>query len=263
MSFACLLLLFQVYLKYPEVSLTLPIYIGNVAVDPTLPSSSRPVPPMPAPRNNPTPAPSPAAAPAETALPSLPPKPAPKPRPRSCYAVSPSAPPADLYPELPGVANDNGENTRSPQIESGSQAAVSPNAFSYAPGLSFRKRQNGLSALPLSSSSSPQDTNRNQMSSSASLPPNYRSSAYPPGMGKSFHWNIWKVVCLLVLWCDSVCGSRHIKSHCETRLSFAFLYLKCRISIIIIFHWSFNVTWWLIWFEFFFFFDRTSTFLWR
>ncbi|XP_039514140.1 arrestin domain-containing protein 1a isoform X2 [Pimephales promelas] len=189
----------QVYLKYPEVSLTLPIYIGNVAVDPTLPSSSRSISPMPAPRNNPAsapdpasgpdPAPSPAAAPAETALPSLPPrttpKPAPKPRPRSCYVVSPSAPPADLYPKLPGVANYNGELTKSPQLESGSQAAVSPNAFSYAPGLSFRQRQNGLSALPLSSSSSPQDTNRNQMSSSASLPPNYSSSAYPHGMGIS------------------------------------------------------------------------------
>ncbi|KAK7164514.1 hypothetical protein R3I94_003040 [Phoxinus phoxinus] len=173
----------QVYLKYPEVSLTLPIYIGNVAVDPTLPSSSRTVPPMPAPRNNPTPAPSPAAAPAETALTSLPPrttpKPAPKPRPRSCYVASPSAPPADLYPELSGVAFYNGELTKSPQTESGSQAAVSPNAFSYAPGLSFRHRQNGISALPSSSSSSPQDTNMNQMSSSASLPPNYKSSAYP------------------------------------------------------------------------------------
>lgn len=178
-------------MKYPDVSLTLPIYIGNIAVDPTLPSSSQPVPPMPAPRNNPTTGPSPAAAPAETALPSLPPrttpKPAPKPRPRSCYVASPSAPPADLYPELPGVANYNWEMTKSPQIESGSQAAVSPNAFSYAPGLSFRQRQNGLSSLPLSSSSSPQDTDRNQMSSSASLPPNYTSSAYPHGMGKSLH----------------------------------------------------------------------------
>lgn len=191
---------FQVYLKYPEVSLTLPIYIGNTAVDPTRPSSSRSVQPMPAPRNNPTPspssasapAPSPAAAPTESAAPSLPPrtppKPAPKPRPRSAYA-SPSAPPADLYPELPGVANYNGEMAKSPQHESGSQAAVSPNAFSYAPGLSFRQKQNsnGPSALPLSSSSRPQDTNGNQMSSSASLPPNYRSSEYPHGMGKSFH----------------------------------------------------------------------------
>lgn len=191
-------LLFQVYLKYPDVSLTLPIYIGNVAVDPTLASSSQTVPPMPAPRNNSTPAPSPAAAPAaapsaapaaaptETALPPRrTPKPAPKPRPRSCYVVSPSAPP--LYPELPGVANYNREMTKSPQIESGSQPGVSPNAFSYAPGLSFRHRQNGLSALPLSLSSSPQDSDRNQMPSSATLPPNYTSSAYPHGMGKSLH----------------------------------------------------------------------------
>lgn len=194
---------FQVYLKYPEVSLTLPIYIGDVAVDPTRPSSSRSVPPMPAPRNNPTPASAPApapspppaaaaAAPAESAPSSLPPrttpKPAPKPRPRSCY-VSPSAPPADLYPDLPSVASYNGEMVKSPQHDSGSQAGVSPNAFSYAPGLSFRQKQNsnGPSALPSDSSPRPQDTNGNRMSSSASLPPNYRSSEYPHGMGKSFH----------------------------------------------------------------------------
>ncbi|XP_016106989.1 arrestin domain-containing protein 1-like isoform X2 [Sinocyclocheilus grahami] len=175
----------QVYLKYPEVSLTLPIYIGSIAVDPTRPSASRSVPPMPAPRNNPTPAPAPspaAAAPAECGPPSLPPrttpKPAPKPRPRSTYASLNVLPP-DLYPELPGVANYNGEMPKSPQHESGSQAPVSPNAFSYAPGLSFRQKQssNGPSAPPFTSSTSPQD--RNAMSSSLSLPPNYRSSPYP------------------------------------------------------------------------------------
>uniref|UniRef100_A0A671NTN4 Arrestin domain-containing protein 1-like n=1 Tax=Sinocyclocheilus anshuiensis TaxID=1608454 RepID=A0A671NTN4_9TELE len=138
----------QVCLKYPEASLTLPIYIGSIAVDPTLPSPSRAVPPMPAPRNNPTPAPGP----------------------------SPVAAPAE---SLPGVANYNGEMPKSPLHESSSQAPVSPNAFSYAPGLSFRQRQSSLgpSAPPFSSSTSPEDTN--QMSSSASLPPNYRSSAYP------------------------------------------------------------------------------------
>ncbi|XP_016369770.1 arrestin domain-containing protein 1a [Sinocyclocheilus rhinocerous] len=181
----------QVYLKYPEVSLTLPIYIGSIAVDPTRPSPSRPFPPMPAPRNTPPPAPVPApapapspvaAAPAESAPPSLPPrttpKPAPKPRPRSTYASLNVLPP-DLYPELPGVANYNGEMPKSPQHESGSQAPVSPNAFSYAPGLSFRQKQssNGPSAPPFTSSTSPQD--RNAMSSSSSLPPNYRSSPYP------------------------------------------------------------------------------------
>ncbi|KAL0193473.1 hypothetical protein M9458_011769, partial [Cirrhinus mrigala] len=179
-----------VYLKYPEVSLTLPIYIGSTAVDLTRPLPSRAVPPMPTPRNNPTPAldpapapspaaastpaaaPSPAATPVESASPSLPPrpapKPAPKPRPRSTYA-SPSAPPADLYPELPDLASYNGEMPKRAQHESGSQAPVSPNAFSYAPGLSFRQRQSssGPSAPPVG------------MSSSASLPPNYRSSAYP------------------------------------------------------------------------------------
>uniref|UniRef100_A0A9R1SJL7 Arrestin domain containing 1a n=2 Tax=Cyprinus carpio TaxID=7962 RepID=A0A9R1SJL7_CYPCA len=168
----------QVYLKYPEVSVTLPIYIGSIAVDPTRPSPSRQVPPMPAARNNPTPAASPAAAPTESAPSSLPPrttpKPGPKPRPRSSYASLMHPP--DLYPELPGAANYNGEMPKSPQHESGSQTPVSPNAFSYAPGLSFRQKQssNGPSAPPFTSSTSPQDRR-----SSASLPPNYRSSPYP------------------------------------------------------------------------------------
>ncbi|KAK2912106.1 hypothetical protein Q8A67_004239 [Cirrhinus molitorella] len=174
----------QVYLKYPEVSLTLPIYIGSTAVDPTRPSPSRGAPPMPTPRNatpapDPDPAPSPAATPVQSASPSLPPrpapKPAPKPRPRSAYA-SPSAPPADLYPELPDVASYNGEMPKRAQPDSASQAPVSPNAFSYAPGLSFRQRQSssGPSAPPAG------------MSSSASLPPDYRSSAYPPEAPPSY-----------------------------------------------------------------------------
>ncbi|XP_073696005.1 arrestin domain-containing protein 1a [Garra rufa] len=185
----------QVYLKYPEVSLTLPIYIGSTAVDLTWPSHSPGVPPMPTPRNNPTPAPasasasapapasapspSPAATTVDSASPSLPPrpapKPAPKPRPRST-CMFPSAPPADLYPELPDVASYNGEMPKRAQRESGSQAPVSPNAFSYAPGLSFRQRQSSSdpSAPPVG------------MSSSASLPPNYRSSAYPPEAPPSY-----------------------------------------------------------------------------
>ncbi|XP_051517965.1 arrestin domain-containing protein 1-like [Myxocyprinus asiaticus] len=172
----------QVSLKYPEVSLTLPIYIGGIAVDPTRPSPSRPVPPTPAPRSNPASAPSPSAAPSDStplSLPSCPnPKAAPKPRPRSIYA-SPSAPPADLYPELSGADNCIGEMTKSSLQESGSQA-VSPNAFSYAPGLSFRQSQNSnhASGPPFSSPTTPQD--RSLLASSPmSMPPNYRSSAYP------------------------------------------------------------------------------------
>ncbi|XP_005171840.2 arrestin domain-containing protein 1a isoform X2 [Danio rerio] len=168
----------QVYLKYPEVALTLPICIGSVALDPSQPSHSQTVAPMPAPRI--TPAPSPSAPESEASnLPPRPaPKPAPKPRPRSTHA-SPSAPPVDLYPQLPSVSNYNGEMLKSPHQEPGSQGPVSPNAFSYAPGLSFRQRQSssGPSAPPLSLSSSSQD--RNQMPSSASVPPSYRSSAYP------------------------------------------------------------------------------------
>lgn len=181
-------LLFQVYLKYPEVALTLPICIGSVALDPTELSLSRTVAPMPAPRI--TPAPSPSAPESET--PNLPPrpapKPAPKPRPRSTHAF-PSAPPADLYPQLPSVSSYNGEMLKSPQQEPGSQGPVSPNAFSYAPGLSFKQRRGstGPSAPPPCSSSSSQD--RNQTPSSASVPPSYGSSAYPQGVTQSLHLN--------------------------------------------------------------------------
>ncbi|XP_051975578.1 arrestin domain-containing protein 1-like [Xyrauchen texanus] len=190
----------QVSLKYPEVSLTLPIYIGNIAVDPTRPAPSRPVPPTPAPRSNstsaptPSPAPSPTVAPSDSTPPRLPPrskpKAAPKPRPRSSYA-SPSAPPADLYPELPGAVNYNGEMEKSPLQESGSQA-VSPNAFSYTPGLGFRQSQNSnhASAPPFFSPTTLQDRSLSA-STPMSMIPNYGSSTYPheppPSYEDSFH----------------------------------------------------------------------------
>lgn len=179
----------QVYLKYPEVSLTLPIYIGSVAVDPTRACTSRPVPPTPVPRSGsnpapdpiptpapapaPTPAPSPAAATTDSAPPSLPPRtnPKPRPRPRSSY-MPPSAPPAELYPHLPSTAEYNMKTPKSPG--SGHQTAVSPNAFSYAPGLSFRQGQN--------SNNTSQNRERSQTLSASSpmiQPPDYRTSPYP------------------------------------------------------------------------------------
>ncbi|XP_065106310.1 arrestin domain-containing protein 1a [Paramisgurnus dabryanus] len=181
----------QVYLKYPEVSLTLPIYIGNIAVDPTLARPSRSVPPKPVPRSNNAPAPSPTPTPVTTdsAAPSLPPRtnPKPKPRPRSSY-VPPTAPPAELYPQLPGAADYNLEIPRTPQPQSG-QTAVSPNAFSYAPGLSFGQSQNASNA-----SVAPQNRERSQtLSASSTLiqPPDYRSSPYPqeppPAYEESFN----------------------------------------------------------------------------
>lgn len=179
----CTFVFFQVYLKYPEVSLTLPISIGSIAVDPTLPRPSRSVPPKPIPRTNTAPAlaPSPTPATTDSTPPSLPPRtnPKPKPRPRSAY-VPPSAPPAELYPQLPGAADYNMEIPRSPQVESG-QTAVSPNAFSYAPGLSFRLSQNANNA----SAAPPQNRERSQTLSASSTtiqPPDYRSSPYPHGI---------------------------------------------------------------------------------
>ncbi|KAA0717052.1 Arrestin domain-containing protein 1 [Triplophysa tibetana] len=163
----------QVSLKYPEVSLTLPIYIGSVAVDPTRACPSRAIPPMPVPRSGSTPATSPAAATTDSAPPILPPRtnPKPKPRPRSTY-LPPSAPPAELYPQLSNTTEYNMEIPKSP--DSGHQTAVSPNAFSYAPGLSFRQAQN--------SNNTSQNRERSQTlstSSPAIQPPDYRTSPYP------------------------------------------------------------------------------------
>lgn len=183
LNLICMFVIFQVYLKYPEVSLILPINIGSVAVDPTRACPSRPVPPTPVPRSgsNPTPAPapSPAASTTDSVPPSLPPhtNPKPKPRPRSSY-VPPSAPAAELYPQLPNTTEYNMEIPKSP--ESGHQTAVSPNAFSYAPGLSFGQGQN--------SHNTSQNRERSRtLSASCSMihPPNYRTSLYPHGISNT------------------------------------------------------------------------------
>ncbi|TRY93174.1 hypothetical protein DNTS_012860 [Danionella cerebrum] len=182
----------QVYLKYPEVSLTLPIYIGSIALDPSRPPTSQTLPPTPAPRNNSTsaPTPSPAADPtAESEPPNLPPritpKPAPKPRPRSSYA-SPSAPPVDLYPELPDLASYSGEMSKKTPQEFSPHGPVSPNAFSYAPGLSFRQRQSSSGPSAPAPSSSSSSSERNNRASSGSLPPSYGNSAFPHELPPSY-----------------------------------------------------------------------------
>ncbi|KAL2092230.1 hypothetical protein ACEWY4_012028 [Coilia grayii] len=175
----------QVSLKSPEVSLTLPIFIGNIPVDPTRCTPSRPVPPVP--RSTP-----PTAAKA-------PPKPAPRPRPRSCYA-SPSAPPAELVAAPPEVGTPQAEelptksHTQQQQQQwPGSQAGVSPRGFSYAPGLLFpsQQRPNGVehhaSSPPVFSVSTgstiPFHTEHNSTPVPTAcpliLPPSYGPSAYP------------------------------------------------------------------------------------
>ncbi|XP_029108741.1 arrestin domain-containing protein 1b isoform X2 [Scleropages formosus] len=114
----------QVSLKSPDVVVTLPIYIGNIAVNVT---PSRPVPPTPAPR--------------------LPPRPASHLGPTSSPGgLTPSAPPAEdeLEEEVGAgglVSEEIPTKSHSQQDASGRQPSVSPSAFSYAPGLTFSQNQ--------------------------------------------------------------------------------------------------------------------------
>ncbi|XP_022523243.2 arrestin domain-containing protein 1a [Astyanax mexicanus] len=187
----------QVSLKYPEMLLTLPIHIGNTAVDPSrqLPPRPRPTPraapSSPAPGSPKKPATS---RPASTSTPPQPgPKPAPRPRPRSAY-VTPSAPPPE--PDTLDAGGRQSEEiptkVHSQQQGGGSEAAVSPNAFSYAPGLSFPQSQrtnssNANPSAPLfcvsTGATIPFFTEGNAAPVPTTchlvLPPDYRSSSYP------------------------------------------------------------------------------------
>ncbi|XP_027018754.1 arrestin domain-containing protein 1a [Tachysurus fulvidraco] len=182
----------QVSLKYPEMLMTLPIHIGNVAVDPSL----RPPPPPKAdkaPKTAPTPAPRtnpasptslnpPAATSPPSASPNLRPRPAPRPRPRS-MCVTPTAPPAE--PDMMGAGNRQSEEIPT-KVHSQQQGPMSPSAFSYAPGLVFPQNNINPSAphfslstgatIPFFSEGSgpPVPT-----SCPFILPPDYRSSAHP------------------------------------------------------------------------------------
>uniref|UniRef100_A0A8B9LVS8 Arrestin domain containing 1 n=1 Tax=Astyanax mexicanus TaxID=7994 RepID=A0A8B9LVS8_ASTMX len=154
----------QVSLKYPEMLLTLPIHIGNTAVDP-----SRQLPPRPRP--------TPRAAP-------TPPQP------------GPNAPPPE--PDTLDTGGRQSEEiptkVHSQQQGGGSEAAVSPNAFSYAPGLSFPQSQrtnssNANPSAPLfcvsTGATIPFFTEGNAAPVPTTcplvLPPDYRSSSYPHG----------------------------------------------------------------------------------
>uniref|UniRef100_A0A8C6THM6 Arrestin domain containing 1a n=1 Tax=Neogobius melanostomus TaxID=47308 RepID=A0A8C6THM6_9GOBI len=175
----------KVSLKSPDVMLTLPIHIGNVSLDkkhrPSTKSASTPassLAPEPAPNSLPVPEDSPT--PSAT-TPSMPPRPAPKPTPRSrmssCY--SPSAPPA-VFPEGAegGATVDGGHpNKRQSQL-------VSPNAFSYAPGLFFAQNQQNNNNGPPASATGPTapyptDNRASMMPSPLILPPDYGAPSYP------------------------------------------------------------------------------------
>ncbi|KAL4609390.1 arrestin domain-containing protein 1 [Arapaima gigas] len=164
----------QVSLKSPDVVVTLPIYIGNIAVNVT---PSHQVPPTPAPR--------------------LPPRPLSQLGPTSSPgSVMPSAPPVeDEVEEEMGagglVSEEIPTKSHSQQDASGRQPSVSPSAFSYAPGLTFSQNQRRSDETETSGPLFCVSTgatipffvegNANPVPTSCPLilPPEYSSSGYP------------------------------------------------------------------------------------
>ncbi|KAK2837106.1 hypothetical protein Q5P01_014318 [Channa striata] len=157
----------KVSLKSPDVMLTLPVHIGNVSLDEKLHLSKTAASPPSAAAEG-------SAATASTldtgtsaTTPTLPPRtaqklpPRPIPRPRVSSHNSPSAPPADYHEGAEGgnLMNNGFPNKRQSQL-------VSPNAFSYAPGLFFS--QNQQNKEPTAGATAP------------SIPhPDYGVTAYP------------------------------------------------------------------------------------
>ncbi|KAM6930450.1 arrestin domain-containing protein 1-like [Xenentodon cancila] len=166
----------KVSLKSPDVMLTLPIHIGNVSLD----KSKRPPP------KEPSTSPSASDANASSSTSTLPPRPAPKPAPRPAPRArmssynSPSAPPAEFLPEAEGTdfVNHDFSNKRQSQL-------VSPNAFSYAPGLLFSQNQqpSGPEAQPSGPAGAtapyPPVGGASGMPAPLILPPHYGTSGYP------------------------------------------------------------------------------------
>ncbi|XP_031695239.1 arrestin domain-containing protein 1-like, partial [Anarrhichthys ocellatus] len=174
----------KVSLKSPDVLLTLPIHIGNVSLDKKLHPSKRAAPPSSAAAED---AQASASTPStSTSTPTLPPrhapKPAPRPTPRSRMSSHnpPSAPPAEYHQGAEGgtQTNDGFPNKRQSQL-------VSPNAFSYAPGLFFPQNQqhNGPgpapSGPPGATAPYPPENAASSMPTPLILPPDYGTSAYP------------------------------------------------------------------------------------
>ncbi|XP_022610307.1 arrestin domain-containing protein 1-like [Seriola dumerili] len=183
----------KVSLKSPDVMLTLPIHIGNVSLDKKLHHSKKAAPPSSAAPED-TPASASTSVPdastsatTPTTTPRTAPKPAPRPapRPRMSSHSSPSAPPAEYHHGAEGGTpmNDGFPNKRQSQL-------VSPNAFSYAPGLFFSQNQqhSGPGTAPTGptfsgSTGAPSPYAPENGSSSAPspliLPPDYGASSYP------------------------------------------------------------------------------------
>ncbi|XP_019957961.1 arrestin domain-containing protein 1a isoform X2 [Paralichthys olivaceus] len=170
----------KVSLKSPDVMLTLPIHIGNVSLDKKLHPSKKAKPSSAAAEETPDPASTSATTPTPTPRPAPKPAPRPTPRPRGSSHNSPSAPPAEYHHGAEGGApvNDGYPNKRQSQL-------VSPNAFSYAPGLFFPQNQSpsgpGAAASGSTGATAPYPTENAATSvpTSLILPPEYGNSAYP------------------------------------------------------------------------------------
>ncbi|XP_035496570.2 arrestin domain-containing protein 1a isoform X1 [Scophthalmus maximus] len=175
----------KVSLKSPDVLLTLPIHIGNVSLDKKRhPSRKRAPTSSAAAEDTPTPADATSAAvPTPTPRPGPKPAPRPTPRPRMSSHQSPSAPPAEYHQGAEGgaPANDGYPNKRQSQL-------VSPNAFSYAPGLFFPQNQppsgpsaapGGFGGPPGATAPYPPESAPGSVPTTLILPPDYGTSAYP------------------------------------------------------------------------------------
>ncbi|KAJ4941430.1 hypothetical protein JOQ06_011309 [Pogonophryne albipinna] len=175
----------KVCLKSPDVMLMLPIHIGNVSLDKKLCSSKKAAAACSAEDTQESANPPSTSTTTTLTLPPRPaPKPGPRPTPRSrASSHNPhSGPPADSPQGAEGGApmNDGLPNKRQSQL-------VSPNAFSYAPGLFFSQNQqhNGPSPAPPGSTGAtapyPPESSASLMPTPLILPPDYGASAYPQG----------------------------------------------------------------------------------
>ncbi|XP_019716533.1 arrestin domain-containing protein 1a isoform X2 [Hippocampus comes] len=175
--------LVQVSLKSPNVLLTLPLHIGNVALDKKFHPSKNEARLSSAHVEDTS---SDSASAATSLPPPLAPKPTPRPAPRSRLSSSntPTAPPTEYHLGADGGAPMSGSfsNHRHSQL-------VSPSGFSYAPGLSFSNSHQNRSGTdhgrtPISGSTRTSTLPSNEHTASSvltpvSLPPDYRSSAFP------------------------------------------------------------------------------------
>ncbi|XP_030579639.1 arrestin domain-containing protein 1a isoform X1 [Archocentrus centrarchus] len=185
----------KVCLKSPDVMLTLPIHIGNVSLD----KKRQPPKKVSAPSTEDTPASASSPETSSALTPTLPSRPDPNPAPRPATHFrtssqnSPSAPPAEYHPGAQGGAlmSEDFQNKRQSQL-------VSPNAFSYAPGLFFPQNQhpsgpattpNGL-AFSGSTGATTLYPSVNGITSVATphiVPPDYNTSGYPQGAPPSYN----------------------------------------------------------------------------